>query len=318
MSRAARCLVAGLALVLLAGCGSTGRTPAAAPAKDEPVTVGDGPVGVAAGPGGDVWVASAGANTVSRIPPGANKADLRVAVTVPLRVTVAYGAVWATSFQDGTLVRIDPASGKVTDRIPIGKGAEGVTSAFGAIWAVAQDDGLLARVDPATHKVVRRIHVGVGVRLVKAGGGALYLNDFPGNGLVRVDPATAKVRRGSQLCPGPQDMVVVGRTVWLTCSVSNELVTVDTTSLKVTGHLHVDGTPDAITAGPGGELLVVAQQGPSLVSVDPAARKVTHTTVLGHQPQLYDRANLDLTVTHGTVWVTSFTDGKVFRVAANR
>lgn len=309
----ARSLVALVVLVLVAGCGSTDGS------ADKPsgsVAVPAGPVGLAADESGDVWVASARDNAVSRIPGDASEPDLRVDVAVPLRLTVAEDAVWATSFENGTLLRIDKLGGTVTDRIPVGKGSEGVASAFGAIWVVAQDAGQLVRVDPAKRSVTKRIDVGLGVRLVKAGPESLWLNDYPNNRLTRVDPTSGAVQRSQHVCDGPQDMASYDEVVWVTCSLGNELVSVDAKTLKVTQHAPLPGTPDAIAAGPDGSLLVVLQDGPTLATVDPKTGKVIDRTTLGKQAQLHDRANLDLAITDGRVWISSFLEAKVYRQPA--
>ncbi len=103
---------------------------------DTVVAVGKGPVGLAADSDGSVWVAQAGASSVSRIRGG--KVDLEVkGIDVPLRVAAADGSVWATAFATGELVRITQSTGEVTQRVPAGKGAEGVAVGLGSVWVVA-------------------------------------------------------------------------------------------------------------------------------------------------------------------------------------
>lgn len=312
-----RSLVMVVLAVALTGCGGgrpSGDSPT--PAADE-VAVGAAPVGLAAGPDGSVWVVSTGDDTVSRIRSGAKRPDLTVEVAgVPLRVAVGYDAVWVTSFEGDEVVRLDEGTGKATDHVAVGKGAEGVSVAFGAVWVVAQDDGRLVRVDPRTRRITRRTDVGAGVRLVVAGPDALWLNDYPGGEVVRVDPRTGAVRRSGRVCAGPQDLVETSDRVWVTCSLGNELVVLDPRTLRVREHHALPGTPDALAEGPGGTLLVVVQEGPALVTVDPATGRVTSTTRLGKEPQLHDQANLDLVVTGDLAWVSSFREDVVHRVRA--
>ena len=95
-----------------AGAATTASTSATASASASPsvdpgtvVAVGQGPVGLAADSDGSVWVAQAGASSVSRIRGG--KVDLEVkGIDVPLRLAAADGSVWATAFGTGELVRI--------------------------------------------------------------------------------------------------------------------------------------------------------------------------------------------------------------------
>ncbi|MDQ6642375.1 MAG: hypothetical protein M3Y66_07770 [Actinomycetota bacterium] len=235
---------------------------------------------------------------------------------MPVRVAVGYGAVWVTSFKRNQVVRIDETSGKFTDHVAVGRGAEGVTAAFAAMWVVAQDDGRLVRVSPQTRSATKRIDVGVGVRLVVAGPDALWLNDYPAGKIVRVNPRNGSVHRSARVCSGPQDVVATATQIWVTCSVGNELVVLDPRTMQVVGRHPLGGTPDAIASGPAGTLLVVLQEGPALVSVDPKTGRVTRTVRLGTGPQLYDRANLDLAVSGDKAWVSSFLENVVHRVMA--
>jgi hypothetical protein len=115
------------------------------------------------------------------------------------------------------------------------------------------------------------------------------------------------------VCDGPEDLVAAGPTIWVTCSVTEELVALSAEDLSVAQRIPLDGTPDAITAAPDGSLLVVLQDGPTLVRLDGSTGQETSRTRLGKQKQLFDRANLDLVVTDDDAWITSFADGRVLR-----
>jgi len=307
--------------VVLGGCGQGGNaTPSGTPhqAVVRQVDVGRGPIGIAASRSGDVWVASADGDRVLHLPAGGTRSDVQVAVSgTPLRLALAEddATLWVSAFRTGEVVRVDTATQKVTDRIAVGAGTEGVAEAFGSVWVVAQDDGLLARIDPATRKIVQKVEVGKGVRLVVPGADALWLDDQPGGTVVRVDPQSYTVKRSGHICDAPEDLAVVGGTVWVTCSSGDELVAFSPTNLQVIRHVRLTGTPDAITAAPDGSLLVVLQDGPTLVRLDGASGAELSRTRLGRHPQLRDQANLDVAITGKDAWVTSYSHGSVFRLA---
>ncbi|MGY2874607.1 streptogramin lyase [Marmoricola sp. URHA0025 HA25] len=313
-----RTLLAAVALLLLlGGCGKS-EAPRSPKPKTEVarVAVGTSPVGIAATASGDLWVVVADGDLLVRLRPGDSKPTAQVPVPgTPLRVTAAEGgaALWVTAFRAGAVVRVDTGTMKVTDRIAVGAGAEGVAEAFGSIWVVAQDDGLLVQVDPATRKVVHQVDVAPGVRLVVPGPDALWLDDHVAGAVVRVDPKTFAVVRSDHVCDGPEDVVAGSDTIWATCSVSQELVALSATDLQVTKRIPLRGTPDAITAAPDGSLLVVLQDGPTLVRLDGSSGKELSRTRLAGYKQLYDRSNLDLVVTGKDAWITSFVGGSVFR-----
>ena len=279
------------------------------------VAVGAGPVGVTATDAGDVWVVSAQAETVQRIPAGATEPDLTIGVPgVPLRATAAFGSVWVTSFHGEELLRLDPGSGEVVGRVKTGAGPEGVTSGFGSVWMVAQDAGRLLRIDPATTSVAAEIEVPVGSRLVGAGSDAVFVSAYADNTVLRIDPATNEVTATSPVfCEGPQSMVVLGGQVWVACTLSEEVVALDATTLEPGTRVPVDGSPDTVVVLPGKRLAVVAEEGPRLVVLN-ATGGVVSEQVLGEEYELFDKANLDLALAGGEVWVTSFNADRVYHV----
>jgi streptogramin lyase len=68
----------------------------------------------------------------------------------------AAGSVWVASYIEETVSRIDPESGRVAVTIPVGAGPTSVAAADGSIW-INRVDGNLLRIDPQTNQVVERI-----------------------------------------------------------------------------------------------------------------------------------------------------------------
>jgi streptogramin lyase len=279
------------------------------------VAVGKGPVGLAADADGSVWVAQAGASSVSRIRGG--KVDLEVkGIDVPLRVTAADGVVWATAFGTGELIRITAASGELSQRTPVGKGAEGVAVGLGSVWVVAHDAGKLVRVDPSTSAVAGTADIGVGARLVTTGGGAVWVSHYANGTVLRVDPTTMAVTTSPRICGGPQGIVATANAVWVACTTDNVVVRLDPATWAAAARIITPTAPDGLVAGPDGRLRLVAQQGPTLVVIDPNTDAVVSEQALGVLPQLYDQANLAVAVTADATWVSSFSADAVHRLAA--
>ncbi len=80
----------------------------------------------------------------------------------PASLAVAAGAVWVANQDAGTVSCIDPANNRVTATWPVGPGSGGLLVAQGALW-LSQDDGTVLRVDAATGKQVARVRVASGV-----------------------------------------------------------------------------------------------------------------------------------------------------------
>ena len=73
--------------------------------------------------------------------------------------TMGFGSIWTTS-TEGTVWRVDAATGKVRAIVRVGGLPFGVAVGAGAVWVANDDDGSIARIDPATDRVVATIRTG--------------------------------------------------------------------------------------------------------------------------------------------------------------
>lgn len=290
--------------------------PASATAPGSPaVAVGTEPVGMTAGPDGDVWVVSAGDGTVARIPAGASGTDLEVDVPgLPLRAVAAYDAVWVTSFDRGLLLRVDPDEGRVLNRIRTGAEPEGVAAGHGSVWVVTQGAGDLVRVDPRSGRVVGRTDVGPGARLVTAGADLVHVAHFDDGRVLAIDPRTGRVVADREVCDGPQGMAEAHGLLWVACTSEDAVVALDPESVDVEHRVDVAGQPDSVVATDDGSLLVVAEEGPTLVRIEPASASVAGSLPLSDKQPLFDEANLDIALAGDQAWVSSYVADVVHHV----
>ena len=123
----------------------------------------------------------------------------------PAAVAVGENAVWVVGLGSGTneLVRVDPQSGKVTNRLrfPLAADITMVAVGLGAVWAVAWSTGDVYRIDPHSVKVSTHADFGVNVgRLVFVSGSVwVHVSDGGGTTLL-VDPKTLKYLRTLNCC----------------------------------------------------------------------------------------------------------------------
>jgi YVTN family beta-propeller protein len=111
------------------------------------VTIGSNPKGVAIDDQGQVWVANAGADTVSIVANGSEEDTVEVGQE-PRGVVFAFGSIWVSVGSTNQVVRIDPTSGAVLQRIDVGDGPEGITAGPKSVWVANGFDGTLTRIDP--------------------------------------------------------------------------------------------------------------------------------------------------------------------------
>jgi hypothetical protein len=87
------------------------------------------------------------------------------------------------------LARIDPTSGRVTARIPLGPDPIDVAVGEGSVW-VLSSTGSVYRIDPVTQRVTVIRHVAQDPRAIAAGEGSIWVADGNRAVVQRIDPAT--------------------------------------------------------------------------------------------------------------------------------
>jgi ABC-type transport system substrate-binding protein/DNA-binding SARP family transcriptional activator/DNA-binding beta-propeller fold protein YncE len=194
----------------------------------------------------------------------------------PARLATGLGAAWATSYDDGTLLRIDPAHLAVTQTIPVGHGPTGVAVAAGDVWVANTLDNTLSRVDGATNSIVQRIPVGTAPTDVAAGGGAVWVANSRAGSVSRVDPLTGTVVGTTQLRSAPSGLAVGAASVWVAEADAGAVVRLDARTGRERQAIPVGTGPSAIAVGPDG--VWVANRLDSTVSlIDPARDAVVLT-----------------------------------------
>jgi YVTN family beta-propeller protein len=117
---------------------------------------------------------------------------------------IGEGAVWVFNVLGHNVMRIDPKSNTVTDKIPVGGQPWWIEIGFGAVWVTTPETGDLVRIDPTTHET-EHIQVGLKATLPKvcgvyempvaAGSDALWVANTGRGEIDRVDPITHEVTR---------------------------------------------------------------------------------------------------------------------------
>ena len=126
------------------------------------------PLGPAGGEGGiavsrdSVWIVTDDAGTLVRINPLTNQVRQRISIA-PGSYNPCFGdgLVWITGWTANLLTAVDAGTGKVVATIPVGPQPRFLTASPGAIWTLNQGDGTVTRVEARTRKVSATIEVGI-------------------------------------------------------------------------------------------------------------------------------------------------------------
>ena len=180
----------------------------------------------ALGMGGDaVWVACADEG-VRRIDPDTNMVSDPTLVNHPAGLAITDEAVWVTSFDDDTVLRLDPDTLEVVgDPLTVGDEPDAVAVGDDVLWVANRGDGTVSRIDLATGER-KSIKVGTEPVGIAIDGERVWVIDNAKGTLVLIDAPTGKVLPPVSVGSGPLGLAVVGETVWVTLSKANAVVPV--------------------------------------------------------------------------------------------
>jgi DNA-binding SARP family transcriptional activator/streptogramin lyase len=180
-----------------------------------------GPGSISSGPDA-IWVVY-GVAEVAKIDPRSGRVLLtapNVGGVLPGQILATPDGIWLTGLDQGLLVELNPATGKVaTTTTPSGAGLpywSEVTRGPGGLWVTDTTNDTVWRVDPtAIHGTslasVDRSPNGIAIR-----GRSVWVASFLGGTLQRIDPTTmrvvARVRTGAH----PSDLVYGPGGLWMT------------------------------------------------------------------------------------------------------
>ena len=293
-----------LAGALLAGCSSSDQpdgaaeptAPATTEATDAATALKGRPVGVA-DVGGVPWFVLVAAGAVdadgTRVPVG----------NAPLRIVETPAGVWVSVIGDGTVVRIDPSTGKVDRRVrlePEGSEPEGLAWDGESLWVVDQANDRVVQLD-GNGTLLGEQPVGQAPRLVAAGETGTWVANYGGTSVTRIADGTAETVPVVG-CIGAQGVAEAAGHVFVSCTMAHKVVVLDAASLEVVGEIPDVTDADAVVAD-GTTVYVVGQSGPTVWAIDAASRDVTGVTRLGDTGATAENVGAavvgsDLVVTH--------------------
>jgi outer membrane protein assembly factor BamB len=225
----------------------------------------------------------------------------------PGLLTVAGGFVWSVGFGDGSVSRIDPATGAV-ETLELGVEAASILGAGDEVWIAAGEHDLL-RVDAATGRELGRLVLDARplFRTRDAGfmalaGGSLWLT-VPNLRIAgapqeiwQVDPASGTVATRLEIGRDPQPPLLVGSSLFLVHPPLNRLTRIDTATGEV-ATMDLGSEPTWATEG-AGSLWIGHGRDRSIWQVDPVTLEVMDRIDVGQPVQ-------GLTWADGTLWVTT-------------
>jgi streptogramin lyase len=271
--------------------GAAAAKPGPPPQETLVVDTGRAPCGVAV-QGGELWVGVYEAGRVLRLDrAGRVRGRLRVGRWA-CRVAVDRRAAWITRDNADEIVRVDRRSGRLR-RIGVDSPFD-VVLAAGSLWVTSFETGTLTRLDPASGRALRSFEIGgYPAGLAFCGGRAWVGHGRDATWLTVIDPATARARRVDVGARGPGWPRCVRGELWVTTPHSVLRVAPRSGALRARIRLggtpaEVSAAQGAVD---GRWLIWVTDKERSLVNrIDPATNRVLDTFPAG--PGAYALARL--------------------------
>jgi streptogramin lyase len=225
------------------------------------------PTGVAVGVGA-VWITNGfgsqtGGSQVVRLDPADDRVERAFASSNVQGIELAYDSIWLADPVEDRIVRVDPVTRTVIDRIDLVAGsAPGVIvageGASAGIWVVNELAGTVVWIDPETSAVTT-----FGVEAptdVEPTDAAVWVTSSTSDVVTRIDPRTgttvATLTLDDGIVDAPADVLATAAGVWLTSSAEPFVVLIDPATHEVLERFRVDGIAGALAEDEAGDVWV--------------------------------------------------------------
>ena len=160
-------------------------------------------------------------------------------------VVAGAGAVWVASGA-GAVLKVDPQTGALVDRIDVGMAPVDLALDGPVLWVV-HVGGYLVRVDTRTDKVMRSFPAAEFPRAVAAAAGTVWITEAPreGGGVVwRIDQdASPAVERATSLPTPPVGIAAGGGAIWIAGPAAGTVIELDSRSGRTLRTITIGNAP---------------------------------------------------------------------------
>jgi len=193
---------------------------------------------------------------------------------------------------DGGAVRVDPASGKVSDLIA---GVFNLAYDGDHLWAGGEKQ--LIELDPGTGAGLRLFALEYDAVYVAADSTAIWASDTGASVVHRIDPADGHTVASIPVPSTPKGTTIGEGSVWVACDGAATVVRIDPATNTIAAEITVGSGPHSIAVGEG-FVWVTNRHSQTLSKIDPATNRVIATV-----PHVAPNVAVGVTVGDGVVYV---------------
>ena len=233
-------------------------------------------------------------------------ADLHPVATIttggtPDWMAISPDSLWISNDAIRSVQRVDVRTNRVTAKIPVnGEPCSGLVFAFGSLWTpVCGKHASLDRIDPRTNAVtaVLPIHPQNSEGGITASDDGIWLATGDG-ALSQIDPVNGSVRRRIATPSGSFNPLYADGVVWLTSGEHDKLLAIDARDGRILARIPVGSKPRFLTAADG-FVWTLNQGDGTITKVDAASKRVVATI----RARIPGRGG-EISYGNGSVWAT--------------
>jgi DNA-binding beta-propeller fold protein YncE/predicted Ser/Thr protein kinase len=229
--------------------------------------------------------------------------------TPPLRITADGQGAWVTSERDGTVTRLDPATGKKLRQVTLRPGISGVAIGRRWLWVTDPRRHELLRLDAKTlrQKQATPIPGAPGPIALSAHPKRVWVADEGGSGITVVN-AESGHRIRTQLPPpaAPLRLAVGAGGLWASSSSTASVRRIDLGTLEPGEPVLAGPRPAGVTVAHGIVWVTNPPRG-TVTEIDPSLHEVRDQVEVGSKPGGIDAGT-------STIWVANAGDDTVTRI----
>jgi YVTN family beta-propeller protein len=245
--------------------------------------VGELPRGMARG-AGSLWVADQAKGSLVRVDPSTFLVQERIPVGIGATgVAIVDGFVWVTNIEERTVSVVDPDAGRVVQTIGVGNGPSGIAAGLDRVWVTNSVDATVSEIDAADGKVVGRYPVGERPVAAAVASGAVWVVNTSEGTVSRVVPGEGETAR-IPVGRGPAAITFAFGSLWVANAGDGTVTTIDPATGSVTGTERVGRDPVALASG-GDAMWVASARDRAVARIDPETTQVTDTYDVGNEPR---------------------------------
>jgi virginiamycin B lyase len=227
-------------------------------------------------------------------------------------MVLAFDSLWVPACGDGSLVRMDPKTFKVTATIASGteKTKGSIAASADSVWLLTDSKTTVSRIDPDQNAVVGELRVPAGCGSLTFGETALWLACPNENKVLRINPATNLVEKAIDVSAQPQALAIGGSSIWVLCEKDGIVDRIDPKTNKVSKSIELDvpGAKGAMAFGEGS--LWVTLTGFPLTRIDPQSETVAQ--------QFFGTGGGTILTSPGAIWLANPDAGTLLRIDPKR